>query len=168
MSKRAWQPAASGAVGQETTGSRARRTVGRHAAEDDPTLTPIFHALTRGGWPNLQESPADAAAAAEPGERASGSVETGTEARSVETETAAEPTETANAGSDPTETDPLETFRRDPLGAPLPTQVLAAVPPSHRRSTGRRRAETHAAAEEHRSGRHHRRLVPLEGGVPTD
>ena len=34
---------------------------GRHADNDDAALTPIFHALTRGGWRSRQHEPAHAA-----------------------------------------------------------------------------------------------------------
>lgn len=35
---------------------------GRHAFDEDAALTPIFHALTRGGWRARQHEPAAAAA----------------------------------------------------------------------------------------------------------
>ncbi len=34
---------------------------GRHADNEDASLTPIFHALTRGGWRSRQHEPAHAA-----------------------------------------------------------------------------------------------------------
>jgi hypothetical protein len=33
---------------------------GRHSYDDDATMTPIFHALTRGGWRSRQHEPARA------------------------------------------------------------------------------------------------------------
>lgn len=123
---------------------------GRHAVEEDAALTPIFHALTRGGWRTRQESPADAAAATSPGTQAA-------------------------------VTDPLETFRRDPLGAPLPANAPPAATaeplsaptpastPEDEYNTGRRRRTgAHAVPEVRRNGRHHRRLVPVDGGISGD
>lgn len=57
--------------------------------------------------------------------------------------------------------DPVEAFRRDPLEAPLP--VVDGEGTGGR--PGRRRAGTHAAPDARGGGRHHRRLVPLEGGA---
>lgn len=34
------------------------RPTGRHAFDEDAALTPIFHALTRGGWRSRQHEPA--------------------------------------------------------------------------------------------------------------
>jgi hypothetical protein len=36
----------------------SRSTTGRHAFNEDAVLTPIFHALTRGGWRSRQHEPA--------------------------------------------------------------------------------------------------------------
>ena len=36
-------------TGYDTFGERPERPVGRHAFSEDAVLTPIFHALTRGG-----------------------------------------------------------------------------------------------------------------------
>jgi hypothetical protein len=35
-----------------------RRRSGRHAFDEDAALTPIFHALNRGGWRGRQQEPA--------------------------------------------------------------------------------------------------------------
>jgi hypothetical protein len=40
--------------------------VGRHAYNEDAALTPIFHALTRGGWRSRQQEATPAARPAEP------------------------------------------------------------------------------------------------------
>lgn len=72
-------------------------------------LTPIFHALTRGGW----------------------------RGRSVAFPAVGAP-------------DPMEAFRRDPLGAPIPVQALAQEPAARRPSS---------------RGRHHHRFSPA-GGAP--
>lgn len=113
----------------DAPGGPSGALAGRYADDDDPALTPIFHALTRGGWRSRQESPADAATAA------------------------------ARTESTPGTADPIETFRRDPLGAPLP----AAAPAPEPAPAGRRRAGAHAAPELRRSGRHHRHLTPVDG-----
>jgi hypothetical protein len=39
---------------------------GRHAYNEDAALTPIFHALTRGGWQSRQHEPAAAPHPADP------------------------------------------------------------------------------------------------------
>jgi hypothetical protein len=39
---------------------------GRHAFNEDAALTPIFHALTRGGWRKRQHEPAASAMTADP------------------------------------------------------------------------------------------------------
>ena len=107
-------------TGFDTDESFTELPVGRHAFIEDAVLTPIFHALTRGG-PRSQRS---------------------------------EPVLTRSAA----QADPVETFRRDPLTAPIPVQALLAAPiPPWRRAlaelnpagSGRRRAGR---------GRHHRRL----------
>lgn len=135
--------------------------VGRHAADEDAALTPIFHALASGGWATRQDSPADTTAAA------------------TTTATSATTTTTGSPEPDPIETDPIETFRRDPLVAPLPPpgademtgrraawrgaegRHAVGTPPV----TGRRRAGAHAAPEVRQGGRHYRRLIPLDGGA---
>jgi hypothetical protein len=38
---------------------------GRHAYNEDATLTPIFHALTRGGWRSRQHEPAASSSVAD-------------------------------------------------------------------------------------------------------
>ncbi len=52
------------AIGQDRwTGSRyewERDQDGRHALDEDALLTPIFHALRRGGWQERQHEPAAA------------------------------------------------------------------------------------------------------------
>jgi hypothetical protein len=40
--------------------------VGRHAYNEDAALTPIFHALTRGGWRSRQHEATPAARSADP------------------------------------------------------------------------------------------------------
>jgi hypothetical protein len=64
--------------------------LGRHSMmrPDDALLTPIFHALARGGWRSRQHEPA-----------------------------------TTGAPTPAWQPDPVERFRRDPLGAPVPVQV---------------------------------------------
>jgi len=111
---------------------------GRHP--DDAALTPIFHALAHSGWEGPQESPDDSAV-------------------------------NAVLTPDDVAADPVETFRRDPLGAPLPAAtttadepVLAAPGPP---AGSRRRSRAHEASEPRRGGRHHRRLVPLDGGADS-
>lgn len=93
--------------------------LGRHAYDEDAELTPIFHALTRGGWRNRQQE------------------------RQL---TVVGP-------------DPMEVFRQDPLGAPIPTQAMG----SRSRSDGapRRRSGSgaHAKPEARTGGRHHRRFI---------
>jgi hypothetical protein len=39
---------------------------GRHAYDEDAALTPIFHALTRGGWRGRQHEPAASSYGADP------------------------------------------------------------------------------------------------------
>lgn len=127
-----------------------RAGVGRHAvrdsADDPSVLTPIFQALVAGG--GRERHTADAAAA-----RHTVLVQ-------------------HRVAAAPIEDDPLEAFRLDPLLAPLPSGLpdepvgpdaarvahLTAVP-----GTGGRRRAAHAASEQR--GRHHRRLVPLDGGT---
>jgi hypothetical protein len=58
---------------------------GRHALDEDVVQTPIFAALTRGGWRNRRQEPPATS---------------------------------------------LEEFRRDPLTAPLPVQLVGAVAPA--------------------------------------
>jgi hypothetical protein len=93
---------------------------GRHAFIEDAVLTPIFHALTRGG---LRDQRPEPAAPARP---------------------AVQP-------------DPVETFRRDPLTAPIPVQALVAVPSQPWR---RAPADLNPAGSRRRAerGRHHHRL----------
>ena len=71
--------------------------LGRHAFIEDAVLTPIFHALTRGGLRSQRPEPLR-------GRRAA---------------------------------DPVETFRRDPLTAPIPVQALARCRRRARRGGGR-------------------------------
>lgn len=111
---------------------------GRHAFSEDAVLTPIFHALTRGGLRERRPEPVRARPAP------------------------------ASARAVPA-LDPVETFRRDPLTAPIPVQALVAVPSqpwrgghepeprSSYRGSGRRRLRT---------GRHHRRLEVVGSSQP--
>jgi hypothetical protein len=100
---------------------RAGRTgSGRHAVDDDAVLTPIFHALSRGGV----RSRGDVRSR---GERSRGG-------------------------------DEVAEFRRDPLTAPIPLQVLVAAAVSTPRRTAvegpRRRRAAHALTEPRGGGRH--------------
>lgn len=116
--------------------------LGRHAVDEDAALTPIFHALARAGW--------------------------GSRAEHVGSRDAAV---VATVVAVPAEADPVEAFHRDPLAAPLPASGPVEDGESRvteRPAGGRRRAGAHAVPEVRRGGRHHRRLVPLDGGAAED
>lgn len=124
--------------------------VGRHTVDEEAALTPIFHALSMGGWRTHQESPADAAAAA---------ADRRSPAPAADRTPASEP-------------DPVESFRRNPLAAPLPALAVvpyAPQPPSTPASpyVGRRRRRDPDpdAPNLPRTGRHHRRLIPVDGAT---
>ncbi len=84
--------------------ARGRRSSGSsEAPTDDAVLTPIYHALSNGGWRSRQHgSPATAAEPAPSGPAA------------ASTSAAA---------------DPVAEFERDPLYAPIPLQSLDEVAP---------------------------------------
>jgi hypothetical protein len=46
------------AIRNPTTHNDSTPPTGRHAFNEDAVLTPIFHALTRGGWRSRQHEPA--------------------------------------------------------------------------------------------------------------
>ncbi|MGQ0573758.1 MAG: hypothetical protein ACT4RN_06070 [Pseudonocardia sp.] len=119
--------------------------VGRHSADDEATLTPIFHALARAGWGRRAEPARGRSAAPAPPAPAP-----------------ATPAPAAN----PVPADPVVAFHRDPLLAPLPGTVADAA--SSAATSGRRRAGAHAVTDGRRGGRHHRRLVPLDGGGASE
>jgi hypothetical protein len=93
--------------------------LGRHAYDEDAELTPIFHALTRGGWRNRHQE------------------------RQL---TVVGP-------------DPMEAFRQDPLGAPIPSQAMRSRSRSDAASRRRSGSGAHAKPEARGSGRHHRRFI---------
>ncbi|GAA1297226.1 hypothetical protein [Pseudonocardia xinjiangensis] len=104
---------------------------GRHAFDEDAELTPIFHALTRGGWRRRQHEPA---------------------APAVRPAQAAPPP--------PPRPDPVDAFRRDPLTAPIPVQALTpapSIPNSRVSGTGAHVAVPAARHELIDEGRHHHR-----------
>jgi hypothetical protein len=74
---------------------------GRHAFREDAALTPIFHALARGG---VDREPAADFPSVEP--------------------VAVEPV----AAEPAAQVDPVDAFHRDPLTAPIPIQALVSVP----------------------------------------
>lgn len=128
--------------------------LGQRASDEDAALTPIFHALARGEWRSRHEEPARARGA---GESRGPAVQ------------AAPPREGAEEPEPPA--DEFESFRRDPLRAPLPPAPIIPITPIATSAPegpaggGRRRAGAHAVPEVRRGGRHHRRFVPLDGGA---
>ena len=74
-----------------TTDDDWNPATGRHAFDEDAVLTPIFHALTRGGWRSRQHEPAAPAVPPLP-----------------------------PLPAPPRAPDPVDAFRRDPLTAPYP------------------------------------------------
>jgi hypothetical protein len=89
---------------------------GRHVYNEDAALTPIFDALTRGGWRSRQHEPA---------------------APSYTPDHTPDHTADHTAGH---AADPLDEFHRDPLTAPIPVQAPASARSRRElRETGRHR-----------------------------
>jgi hypothetical protein len=53
-----WELAGGAAGRNRATDNEASPDTGRHAVNEEAELTPIFHALTRGGWRSRQHEPA--------------------------------------------------------------------------------------------------------------
>lgn len=62
MDQDRWQASYAGYEGWDGN-RRDRAETGRHAFNEDAVLTPIFHALTTGGWQERQQEPSSAARA---------------------------------------------------------------------------------------------------------
>jgi hypothetical protein len=133
-----WRAAARHPATDDEWGSSA---TGRHAFNEDAVLTPIFHALQRGGWRRRQHEPAPAA---------------------QYPPTSQYPDARYPAGQHPV--DPVDQFRRDPLTAPIPVQALVPSP-SLSREWQPRSDGAHAVKEGRVDmtdrGRHHRRREPV-------
>lgn len=110
-----------------TTDDEWSETPGRHAFNEDAVLTPIFHALTRGGWRSRQHEPA---ASQRPPQATSDPVDA--------------------FRRDPlTAPIPVQAL----VGAPAPTPV----PAWRRRTSGAHALVPDARPEMPEQGRHHRR-----------
>lgn len=107
------------------------RRAGRHAIDEDAALTPIFHALNRGGRRGRQQEPRPARPA-DP--------------------RPADPVDEFRR--DPlTAPIPVRAFSAAAAPSPAPARPYREVPRPRRR-----RPATHALAEPHDGGRHHHRL----------
>jgi hypothetical protein len=137
-----WRAAARHPATDDEWGSSA---TGRHAFNEDAVLTPIFHALQRGGWRRRQHEPAPAA-----------------QHPRSQFPDGQYPDTRYPAGQHPV--DPVDQFRRDPLTAPIPVQALVPSP-SLSREWQPRGAGAHAVNESRVDmtdrGRHHRRREPV-------